>query len=129
MMRCLADGGDDYITKPFHPEELLARVEAAMRRRSMSPMNNRMGKKEGQPTGNAEEEKLRAFAAHHNLTEKEREALSCILRQQSLSDMAESMRISDKGVEFHITHILQKTGIKRRRDVLQAYVNWKLSFF
>lgn len=27
--------GDDYITKPFHPEELLARIDAAMRRRGM----------------------------------------------------------------------------------------------
>jgi DNA-binding response OmpR family regulator len=33
MVRGLTDGGDDYITKPFHVEELLARVEAAMRRR------------------------------------------------------------------------------------------------
>jgi len=31
----LAAGGDDYIMKPFHPEELLARVASAMRRRSM----------------------------------------------------------------------------------------------
>ncbi|MFT3982898.1 MAG: response regulator transcription factor [Lachnospiraceae bacterium] len=35
MVQGLCGGGDDYITKPFHPEELLARIEAVMRRRRM----------------------------------------------------------------------------------------------
>jgi Response regulators consisting of a CheY-like receiver domain and a winged-helix DNA-binding domain len=35
MMCGLKNGGDDYITKPFHPEELLIRIESAMRRRRM----------------------------------------------------------------------------------------------
>ena len=35
MVRGLATGGDDYITKPFHAEELLARINAVMRRRKM----------------------------------------------------------------------------------------------
>lgn len=34
-VRGLSGGGDDYIAKPFHTEELMARVEAAMRRRKM----------------------------------------------------------------------------------------------
>ena len=33
MVYGLQYGGDDYITKPFHPEELLARIDAVMRRR------------------------------------------------------------------------------------------------
>jgi DNA-binding response OmpR family regulator len=36
-IRGLAYGGDDYITKPFKLEELLARVGAAMRRREKTP--------------------------------------------------------------------------------------------
>jgi DNA-binding response OmpR family regulator len=35
LVRGLSCGGDDYIMKPFHHEELLARVEAAIRRRRM----------------------------------------------------------------------------------------------
>jgi len=35
MVRGLQTGGDDYITKPFHPEELIARIESALRRRIM----------------------------------------------------------------------------------------------
>lgn len=32
IVKGIKSGGDDYITKPFHPEELLARIDAAMRR-------------------------------------------------------------------------------------------------
>ena len=34
-VRGLYYGGDDYLTKPFHPEELLARIESIMRRRAL----------------------------------------------------------------------------------------------
>jgi DNA-binding response OmpR family regulator len=36
MLKGLTTGGDDYICKPFHMAELLARVESAMRRRNKS---------------------------------------------------------------------------------------------
>lgn len=32
-VRCLRGGADDWITKPCHPEELVARIEAVLRRR------------------------------------------------------------------------------------------------
>jgi DNA-binding response OmpR family regulator len=35
IVKGLATGGDDYITKPFHAEELLARVDAVVRRREI----------------------------------------------------------------------------------------------
>lgn len=31
-VKCLKSGADDYITKPFNPEELIARIEAVLRR-------------------------------------------------------------------------------------------------
>ena len=35
MVRGLTGGGDAYITKPFHPEEMLVKVDAALRRMDM----------------------------------------------------------------------------------------------
>jgi DNA-binding response OmpR family regulator len=41
-MRGLTSGAEDYITKPFHPAEMLARVEIVMRRRKKNPPANEM---------------------------------------------------------------------------------------
>lgn len=41
-VRGFLTGGDDYITKPFHPEELLARIDAVMRRRNMDQVSVQM---------------------------------------------------------------------------------------
>jgi two-component system torCAD operon response regulator TorR len=42
-VRALDLGGDDYIVKPPHHRELLARVRAVLRRRSPSPAGERLG--------------------------------------------------------------------------------------
>ena len=34
----LETGADDYIVKPFHPRELLARIKAVLRRRLSAPV-------------------------------------------------------------------------------------------
>ncbi len=39
-VRCLKSGADDYITKPFSPEELVARIEAVLRRYKQSGNDN-----------------------------------------------------------------------------------------
>ncbi|MFT3958512.1 MAG: response regulator [Desulfovibrio sp.] len=116
-VRGLAGGGDDYITKPFHQEELIARAEAAMRRRSMD-------KKDTQSVEDADD-KLRAFAVRYVLTNKEKTVLFHILQNLSIKKMGERIGISSKGVEYHITNILRKTGLKRQRGIHQAYVRWK----
>ncbi|WP_051257911.1 response regulator transcription factor [Desulfovibrio cuneatus] len=123
LVRGLANGGDDYITKPFHPEELLARVEAAMRRRSMQRTNQAQHHAEA-PTTVLDMHKLHAFAAFYALTEKESAVLLHILQAKNTRAMAEGMSISAKGIEFHISNILHKTGIKKRRDVLWVFAQW-----
>ena len=70
-------------------------------------------------------EKMHTFAARFDLTIKQIGVLSCILRNLSVKEMSRSMGISRKGIEFHITNILEKTGVVQRRDLPQLYAAWK----
>lgn len=47
VVKGLKKGADDYLVKPFHEEELVARLEAIMRRTSMSTNSNNMISFEG----------------------------------------------------------------------------------
>jgi len=42
-VRGLRAGGDDYLTKPFNPEEMAARIEVLLRRHTHRPMKLRVG--------------------------------------------------------------------------------------
>jgi LuxR family maltose regulon positive regulatory protein len=75
--------------------------------------------------GESDLTKFHSFAAHYDLTERETEALSYILRKFSVKKMAENMAISDRGVEKHITSIKEKTQVERRRHLPQLYADWK----
>ena len=71
------------------------------------------------------EEKLRAFAAHYDLTEKQAEVLSYILQKLSIKVMAESMDISCSAVEKHVAKIFEKTDVKLQRYLRRLYADWK----
>jgi LuxR family maltose regulon positive regulatory protein len=71
-------------------------------------------------------EKFYSFAAHYDLTEKEAEVLSHIFRKLSITEMAGSMGISDRGIKFHISNILDKANAKKRWDLFLLYAAWKM---
>jgi DNA-binding response OmpR family regulator len=47
----LNSGGDDYLAKPFHPSELIARVRSVMRRADAAPPPNKRGRETIQANG------------------------------------------------------------------------------
>jgi DNA-binding NarL/FixJ family response regulator len=94
-------GGDDYLAKPFAPEELLARVQALLRR-ALPPPPGRPG---AQP-----------------LTAREFEVLTLLADGLAQADIAATLTISPKTVATHIEHVLAKLDVhSRTQAVAVAY--------
>jgi DNA-binding response OmpR family regulator len=90
-------GGDDYLSKPFEPGELVARVQALLRRASL---NN----------------------GHSRLTPREQEVLTLLADGKTQDEIAESLVISSRTVGTHIERILSKLGVhSRAQAVAVAY--------
>ena len=86
-------GGDDYIVKPFAPDELLARVRGLIGRR-------------------------RSIRLRSDLTEREREVLQLLAEGLAQTDIADRLVISKKTVGTHIERILAKLGMHSRAEAV-----------
>src|SRR5215211_4694516 len=98
-------GADDYVAKPFEPEELLARMRRSLRRFE-SPAHGNGHRKPETP----------------HLTAREREVLGLLSRGRSQREIAAELVVSDKTVGTHIQHLLMKLGVhSRAQAVAEAY--------
>ena len=92
-------GGDDYLVKPVHPEELLARLERLLAR-----------------------SRGRALKPALELTEREIEILQLIAEGCPPGEVAQRLFIAPKTVSSHIQRIFVKLGVHTRAQaVAMAY--------
>lgn len=72
-------GGDDYITKPFDPSEVVTRVMVVLRRSSNSPDNNEVIIRVGDLEWNQSQRQIRLKGEHLELRAKEYQLLTLFM--------------------------------------------------
>ena len=68
-----------------------------------------------------EKEKFSRFVAEHDLSPREQDVMRLILENKTVSEIADTLSISENTVKYHIRNILQKTGFHSRKELSSHY--------
>lgn len=68
-----------------------------------------------------EKERFSRFVAEHDLSPREQDVMRLILENKTVSEIADTLSISENTVKYHIRNILQKTGFHSRKELSSHY--------
>ena len=118
IVKGLNIGGDDYVTKPFQPEVLLARVRNALRRAEQQPAQPLLNMQLGEVTFEVRDQRLtHADGRNVKLTEMEALILSTLAHAEGQTLSREDLfrriygrdwDLLNRGLEVHLSHLRRK---------------------
>ena len=101
MVAGLKNGADDYIVKPFILPNLLARMEAVLRRSTFQIKPKRVKTDPKEP-----------------LTSKEKEVLQLVSQGKSNKEIADTMFVKEVTVKTHLNSIFKKLKVNNRTQAV-----------
>jgi two-component system OmpR family response regulator len=126
----LTIGGDDYVTKPFSPRELTARVAAVLRRNQPGGAESKEPQKLNHGPLDLDLESVEAFwiGQKVDLTPTEFKLLKTLClrprkvfsRDEILDLVFPGVNVSDRTIDSHILHIRKKFAKVGSKDIIQT---------
>ena len=113
-------GVDDYVTKPFSPKEVMARINAVTKRRESKPTGNEILKFEGLEIDMAGRN-VYVDGEKAELTPKEYELLFYLVRNRGIALTREKLLLDVWGFDFYGDDRTVDTHIKMLRGNLKEY--------
>ncbi len=113
-------GVDDYVTKPFSPKEVMARINAVTKRREAKPTGNEIQKFEGLEIDVAGRN-VYVDGVKAELTPKEYELLFYLVRNKGIALTREKLLYDVWGFDFYGDDRTVDTHIKMLRGNLKDY--------
>ncbi len=111
VLEGFAAGGVDYVTKPIHPEQVLARVASHLR----TARALREAREASQQATAPDAEEVRAaLARRYQLTGREVEVLEWVACGKTNRDIGEILGLSPRTVNKHLEHVYVKLGVETR---------------
>jgi DNA-binding response OmpR family regulator len=112
------DGADDYVTKPFHNEELIARIRAVLRRARQSPTHRTRSFQDGRLDLDFESHQLRLNGAQVSLSPKQWQLLEYLVAHRDHVVLREDLLRHAWGPGFEREHKYLKVFISHLRQRL-----------